>query len=128
MVDARTRVRSFLVVLLFSLAAASPSESEGAPAGRVLAWGKNDYLQVKVPEGLTNAISIAGGLAHSVAARNDGTVVAWGGNLWGERDVPPGLNDAVAVAAGTYHSMALRSNGTVMVWGSDNFGQRSTMP
>src|SRR5262245_42305268 len=41
--------------------------------GVLFAWGWNEYGQSKVPAGVTNVVSVAGGYAFSVAAMQDGT-------------------------------------------------------
>jgi len=85
--------------------------------GLVVAWGANDDGECEYPGDLTNAISIAAGEYHSVAARESGSVVQWGYN-WGA--VPASLTNAVMVAAGQWHTLALRTNGTVVSWGDTN--------
>ena len=92
----------------------------------VLAWGDNSFGECDVPNGLKNAIAVAGNgngdpsiiSAFSVALKADGSLIAWGDNTYGQTNTPIGLNDATAIAAGNYHTLALRSDGTVAVWGS----------
>ena len=84
--------------------------------GNIWGWGDNEYGESTLPSGLSNAVSIAAGEYHSVAAEDNGSVVQWGYN-WG--NVPADLTNAVAVAAGYDHSIALRSNGTVETWGTN---------
>jgi GH25 family lysozyme M1 (1,4-beta-N-acetylmuramidase) len=89
-------------------------------------WGADTYGQANVPGGLSNVVTIAGGLYHSLVARADGTVAAWGagttnagtGVLFGQAIVPGGLSNVVAVAGGDYHSLALRADGTMVAWGA----------
>ncbi len=91
-----------------------------AATGTVVVWGYYAGGVTNVPPGLTNIVSVAAGLDHAVALRNDGTVVAWGSDSgYGETHVPPGLSNVVSVSAGWLFSMALRSDGTVMTWGND---------
>lgn len=86
---------------------------------------------------LSNARSIAGGYAHSLAVASDGTLWGWGLN--GNYQVGDGTNtnrnapvqigsstDWVAVAAGDYHSIALNSSGDVYGWGKNGSGQCGT--
>jgi alpha-tubulin suppressor-like RCC1 family protein len=94
--------------------------------------------------GVTNAIAVAAGGAHSMALLANGQVMTWGSNRLGQLGnggdsgpddcggggpcqldaaVVPGLSDVVAIAAGGQHSLALRSNGLVMAWGGNQNGQ-----
>jgi alpha-tubulin suppressor-like RCC1 family protein len=115
--------------------------------GTVWSWGWNDRGQLgdgsKVPystvpvevSGITDAVAVAGGGAHSLALAADGTVWAWGTNGNGQLGDPWAgnmsrtpvrvhrLDGAVAVAAGLGHSLAIRSDGTVWAWGSNRSGQ-----
>ena len=50
-------------------------------ADTVVAWGANTSGESNVPAGLTNAIAVAGGAAHSLALKADGTLIAWGEDL-----------------------------------------------
>ena len=90
------------------------------------AWGRNDYAQTTIPGGLSNVVTVAGGLYHNLASRADGTVTAWGAGMTnsgtspqlGQAIVPGGLSNVLGVTAGGYHSLALRSDGTVVAWGA----------
>ena len=97
----------------------------------VVGWGRNDYGQATVPDGLTNVVAVAvNGSGYSsafdaeqsLALNADGTVVAWG-RSGKEFAVPTGLSNVMAVAVGWYHDLALTSNGTVVAWGRNNFQQ-----
>ncbi len=117
--------------------------------GTVWAWGRNSSGQVGdgtmgtdrwAPvqvQGLTNAVAVAAGDAHSLALKSDGTVWSWGDNTNGEigdgttsrRLVPvqvASLTSVIRVASGGSpgygHSLALRSDGTVWGWGSNARG------
>jgi len=96
--------------------------------GTVVAWGRNDFGQANVPEGLSDVIAIAAGYYHSLALKSDGTVVAWGYNGHGQTNVPEGLSDVKAIAAGGYHSIALKSDGTVVAWGSYYYVGKKELP
>jgi alpha-tubulin suppressor-like RCC1 family protein len=89
-------------------------------------WG-NDFIgESDVPLGLTNAVAVSGGLAHSLALSSDGEVTAWGWNGYGQTNVPTNLVGVAMVAAGWYHSVALLTNGTVTAWGYDGLGWNLT--
>lgn len=90
-------------------------------AGRLVAWGWNEYGQCDVPAG-DDYVAISAQFKHSLALKADGTVVGWGQNNHGQSDPPPG-NDHVAVAAGELHSLALRSDGSIVAWGYNRSGQ-----
>lgn len=88
----------------------------------VVGWGGNSQGQCDPPFGLTNAVAISAGEAHTVALKADGTMIAWGANDYGELDVPINLTNIMAVAAGYHVSLAVCSNGTVVAWGLDVYG------
>jgi alpha-tubulin suppressor-like RCC1 family protein len=79
--------------------------------------GDNDYGQLNIPFGVSNAIAIAGGGYFSLALRNNGTVLGWGDNYYGETNIPTGLSNVVGIAAGLYHGVAVLANGSVTNWG-----------
>jgi hypothetical protein len=91
--------------------------------GMVAVWGDDSLGACERPEALTNAMAIAAGGQHCLAAGDNGTVWAWGATNYGQTNVPAGLTNVVAVAAGTNHSLALTSGGTVAAWGANNYGQ-----
>ena len=88
----------------------------------VVGWGGDSEGQCDPPSGLTNAVAISAGEAHSVALKANGTMLAWGANDYGELDVPADLTNIMAVAAGYHVSLAVCSNGTVVAWGLDVYG------
>ena len=114
--------------------------------GTVWAWGSDIYGQlgdgtdinysatpVQVSN-LSGAVSVAGGVYHSLAVKSDGTVWAWGYNDHGQlgdgtranRSTPVRVSDlsgAVSVAGGEGHSLAVKSDGTASAWGQNNYGQ-----
>jgi hypothetical protein len=82
-----------------------------------VSWGNDAYGEGDVPIGLSNAVQVAGGFAHSLALLKDGTVTAWGNNVYGQTNVPAGATNAVMIASGLYHNVALLTNGSVLFWG-----------
>jgi alpha-tubulin suppressor-like RCC1 family protein len=95
--------------------------------------------------GLTDAVEITAGGAHTCARRASGEVLCWGGNLPGgisrafplgsggavgdgtttNRLVPTpvlGLTGAVQLTTGATHSCALRAGGDVACWGGNFYG------
>ncbi len=83
----------------------------------VVAWGTNSFGQTNVPPGLTNAVAVAAGDAHSLALKSDGTVVAWGTNDFLQTNVPVNVTNAIAISAGGRQSLALKKDGTIVQWG-----------
>jgi len=92
-------------------------------AGKVIAWGYNEYGQTTVPAGLSNVIAVSAGLYHEAALRSDGRVVAWGRNDAGQTNVPAGLSNVLAISTGDYHTLALKQDGTLAGWGDNGWGQ-----
>ena len=76
--------------------------------GTVVAWGRNENGQTRVPWFLSGVVAIEAGALHTVALKQDGTVVAWGVNTFGQTTVPAGLSGVVAIAAGGSHTVALK--------------------
>jgi alpha-tubulin suppressor-like RCC1 family protein len=106
--------------------------------GGVACWGDNSdgelgsgaprddraRAPVDVP-GVTNAVEVAAGQAHSCALRRNGEVVCWGAPLMGGPNGRPvsGLRDAVHIAAGETFSCAARASGEVVCWGTASRGR-----
>jgi alpha-tubulin suppressor-like RCC1 family protein len=125
-------------------------------SGDVVSWGGNQYgelgdytyldsgaplLQSNVPVhvvGLTNIITIASGMNHSLALDSNGFVWAWGqdnvdqlgdGGFEDSTNIPEqvlGVTNVIAIAASGYingdgafgFSLAVETNGTVWTWGA----------
>jgi hypothetical protein len=83
----------------------------------VVGWGGDAVGQCDVPDGLTNALMVAGGGGQSLALLTNGTVVAWGQNADGQGSVPTNLAGVTMISCGWYHDLALLTNGTVIGWG-----------
>jgi trimeric autotransporter adhesin len=94
------------------------------PAGRVVAWGDNNFGQTNVHPA-TDVVAIsANGDCCNLALRANGEVITWGATL----PVPPTVGAAKAIAAGTLHHLAVRANGTVAAWGVQNDSGQLTVP
>lgn len=115
-------------VWLFLTTVASVSSAfaqSGSSATQVASWGFYfcpceclNSFSTNVPPNLTNVVSIAGRVLHSLALRADGTVTAWGWNCYGITNVPSGLSNVVQIATGWEFSLALKSDGSVVRWGN----------
>jgi alpha-tubulin suppressor-like RCC1 family protein len=115
-------------------------------SGVVDCWGYNvhrelgnpstagSYSLVPVSTGITQAVSLAGGYAHSCALLAGGRVSCWGYNLHGQLGngttatptspvLVSGITSAVSVGAGNSHSCAVLSDGSVRCWGYNSQGQ-----
>ena len=88
----------------------------------VSAWGTNTKGECNVPLGLISK-AVVGGIAHTVALKNDGTVVAWGDNMYGQCSVPAGLTGVKDIKAGFYHTVVLKNDGSIVAWGNNENGQ-----
>mgnify|MGYP000926768798 CR=1 FL=1 len=84
--------------------------------------------------GISNAIAVVAGGAHSCALKVDGTARCWGSNA--SRQIGAGTTSAIqfspilvrtngmtALAAGRAHSCARRADGSAVCWGAGDFGQ-----
>jgi len=95
---------------------------EASRAAQVVVWGTGVSGQTNLPVTLTNAVAIAAGRTHLVAAGSDWNVSAWG-SFFAQTNVPLSVTSIVAVAAGWEHSLALRADGTIASWGNNVYGQ-----
>ena len=101
--------------------------------GRVYMWGRNDYGQCDVPEGVGNADnpvrSLATGRQHSISLQADGQVATWGNtvDLQPPTELLNSLPPLVDVFAGVDFSGGLIEDGRLITWGrSDRFPASST--
>ncbi|MEW6683698.1 MAG: kelch repeat-containing protein [Nitrospirota bacterium] len=117
-------------------------------SGAVQCWGSNSSGQLGngttggsstspvTVSGISTAVAVSAGNAHTCASLSSGAVSCWGDNDSGklgngdetltDRASPVGVSGiftATAVAAGGSHSCAVRSDGRVQCWGSGGFGQ-----
>jgi len=86
-----------------------------------------------VVTGLSDAVAIGVGGAHSCAVASDGSAWCWGENNDGElgdgtsmnRSVPTevAISDVVDIAAGKDHTCAVLLDGSAFCWGSNVYGQ-----
>jgi alpha-tubulin suppressor-like RCC1 family protein len=116
--------------------------------GQVMCWGEDGEGQLGNGEekfveetpvlvsGISNAVQVAVGQAHSCALLADGTVECWGQNVTGalgvagvtQSAVPvavPGLANVVEIAASRDATCALLAGGEAVCWGGE-FGRLST--
>ena len=112
-------------------------------SGHVVCWGYNRFgglgdgstrSLTPVPVvGLTDAVEIHAGTAHTCARRSSGEVACWGLNTDGQlgdgttmRRLTPvpvvGLGDAVEVSLYALATYARRSGGQVVAWGYNQSG------
>jgi alpha-tubulin suppressor-like RCC1 family protein len=85
--------------------------------------------------GVTNAIHVTAGQAHTCALLADGTASCWGddsagqlgnGQSTSQHSTPvavSGLTGAVEITAGSRHTCALLETGSVRCWGTDHEGE-----
>ncbi len=85
-------------------------------------------------EGISDAISVAAGLQHTVVLKSDKTVWAFGANINGmlgdgtktnqfKAVKVAGLSGIVDIQAGMNHTLALKSDGSVWTWGRNEYSQ-----
>lgn len=123
--------------------------------GRLLAWGNNKFGELGnggidnqlypapvvdnlgVP--LTGVESVATGINHTLALKNDGTLLAWGSNAYGQLgstspddqrypvtvvdDSGLPIEGVQSISAGWNHSLAIKNDGTMLIWGNNGDGQ-----
>lgn len=112
--------------------------------GRTWGWGFNmsgqlgdgSYTHRSAPvlvSSLTDAVSVATGDAHTLAAIGDGSTKAWGSNTFSKLGdgtlissawpVTALVTNTRCVAASLFHSLALKTDGSVWGWGENGWGQ-----
>lgn len=119
---------SFADVGIYSLsvsnrAGVDVTSEVGFEVTQISVWGTGLPLTTNLPSGLTNLVTITGGISHFVGLTREGTVVTWGNAATDGLEPPAGLSNVVAVAAGDRFSLALAATGQVFAWGSRYAGQ-----
>jgi cysteine-rich repeat protein len=129
-------------------ACVGPSHACAALAdGTVSCWGRNDLGQTGQPldqtevlapaavSGVSDAVALSCGGAHTCALRSGGAVTCWGANGSGQLGrgttgapatapaAVAGLADVVGLSAGTRHTCARGGDGSVRCWGDASLGQ-----
>jgi alpha-tubulin suppressor-like RCC1 family protein len=146
------QVGAFIGALVDIAAGAGHTCAVDRSAG-VWCWGLNRFGQVgdsTVGErrgsptrvaGISGALRVAVGRAHSCALLASGTVTCWGSNEWGQvgnglldasdRVAPtavPALSGIVEIAAGYEHTCVVNTGGEVWCWGSNEGGELGVAP
>jgi alpha-tubulin suppressor-like RCC1 family protein len=96
-------------------------------------WGDCSPIPVQV-SGLSDAVGIGVGYAHTCAVKTDGSAWCWGSNYVGElgtgthtSSATPvqvsGLAGAKAISGGGQYTCALKTDGTVWCWGNNEWGE-----
>lgn len=94
--------------------------------GELVAWGGNDYGQLRVPKPPAgHFFARVSASDHDLALLYDGRLLAWGRNDFGQCDVPqlPRGVTWSAISAGGLHSAGLTSEGDLYCWGDDTYHQ-----
>lgn len=100
----------------------------------IVSWGLDRYNEVTDTPTGNNFVQVTGGVAHSLALKDDGSIVGWGldtlvnGTPTGQVSNTPTGNDFVQVAATFYSSFALKADGSIVSWGADRYNQVSDTP
>jgi alpha-tubulin suppressor-like RCC1 family protein len=98
-----------------------------ADAGQPVCSCRQGFVAAQPTGCKLGPLSIAAGLAHACALREDGVVKCWG--FYGDRgtSISPKISkeasNVVALAAGGYHDCAIQAGGTVICWGDNEYGQ-----
>lgn len=99
--------------------------------GKVYCWGHVTFFNIKMPEDLTDVVSLTGGTYNCFAAlRRDGTVVAWGLGYEGGDTTPVAheLYNIRAIYSCDYHFCALRDDDHLFEWYVDDRTDITKMP
>jgi len=118
--------------------------------GKINCWGLNDDGQLGdgngaagkssslpvVVSGISTALSVSAGDAHTCAVLAEGAIRCWGAGVSGQlgngsageegSSVPVsvnGITTAISVSAGSEHTCAQFANGMVSCWGGNGYGQ-----
>ncbi len=83
---------------------------------------KKVYDEKAIQQAILSRKTVAAGLSHIVAVKENGRVLATGKKDSGQCNVGD-WEDIVAVAAGYYHSVGLKKDGTVIAVGNNDKGQ-----
>lgn len=113
--------------------------------GDVYVWGQNNKNQLGV-EGVKwvtkptkvslpcKALSVTGGIDHTIVLCEDGTVWSFGDNTYGQLGYPYvqnsvepvrviGLDNIAAIGSGSFSSYAITSDGSLHGWGDNTYHQ-----
>ncbi len=123
--------------------------ANGSASGPLGNGGNTNVLTPSPINGISNVVSVAAGVDHTLALRADGTVWAWGNNVNGSdgdgngqlgagnlggatstnspiQSLIPAGKVIVAIAAGYEFSLALDTTGSVWGWGANESGELGT--
>ncbi|MEP9307290.1 hypothetical protein ABKU01_03555 [Enterobacter cloacae] len=97
--------------------------------GKVYCWGEVLIYDIKMPEDLTDVVSLTASCDSFAALRRDGTVVAWGMPGGGDTtSVKDELYNIRAIYASGYSLCALRDDGHIFEWGAEDSPSFTKMP
>lgn len=90
--------------------------------------------------GVSGALEVVCGNAHTCALISDGRVMCWGSNEFAQigraallalnatPEAVPMIGDAIAVGAGAEHTCVVRAGGQVWCFGKNDYGQTGQLP
>ncbi|HHH4394403.1 hypothetical protein QYE92_16315 [Enterobacter cloacae subsp. cloacae] len=97
--------------------------------GKVYCWGEVLIYDIKMPEDLTDVVSLTASYDSFAALRRDGTVVAWGMPGGGDTtSVKDELYNIRAIYASGYSLCALRDDDHIFEWGAEDSPSFTKMP
>ena len=97
------------------------AESDGAV--RTFQATDLSTLEICIPAGAHQPVSVACGSTFTIAAYSNGAVLGCGTSPFDAHVIPEDLGSVTMVAASQTHAMALQSDGTVRCWGNNGDGQ-----